>query len=60
MINHVIIVAAGSGTRLDSEIPKQFMLLGNQPLIMHSIKAFFEYDNSIEIILVLQKNKFTP
>jgi len=58
MKNYSIIVAGGSGTRIGSDIPKQFMILENKPLLMHSICAFFEFDNSIKIIVVLPENKF--
>lgn len=58
MKNYVIIVAGGSGVRMSSDIPKQFMKLDDKPLLMHSIFAFFEFDNSIKIIIVLPKNKF--
>ena len=49
----VIIVAGGSGNRMKSDIPKQFIVLKSKPLLMHTIIAFFNYDNSIEIVLVL-------
>ena len=51
--NQVIIVAAGRGTRMGSETPKQFLLLGGRPLIMHSIEAFNRFDPAITIVLVL-------
>ncbi|MBA4042269.1 MAG: bifunctional 2-C-methyl-D-erythritol 4-phosphate cytidylyltransferase/2-C-methyl-D-erythritol 2,4-cyclodiphosphate synthase, partial [Sphingobium sp.] len=35
-----LIVAAGSGTRLGSAIPKQFAPLAGKPMIAHSIAAF--------------------
>ncbi len=52
----VIIVAGGSGNRMKSDIPKQFIVLKSKPLLMHTIIAFFNYDNSIEIVLVLPEN----
>ncbi len=48
-----IIVAGGSGSRMGSEIPKQFLLLQNKPVLMHTIEAFYNYNSNIEIILVL-------
>lgn len=36
----VIIPAAGSGTRFGSETPKQFLPLGDRPLIAHTIGRF--------------------
>lgn len=51
----VIIVAGGSGTRMGSDIPKQFLLLGNKPVLMHTIEVFKQYDTQMKIILVLPK-----
>lgn len=48
---YAIIVAGGSGSRMNSELPKQFLLIKNKPILMHSIEKF-AMDN-IEIILVL-------
>ncbi len=39
---HVVIVAGGSGRRMKSEIPKQFLMLGDAPLIIQSIRVFLE------------------
>lgn len=50
---YVIIVAGGKGERMHSSIPKQFMLLNEQPLLMHTIRAFYLFDSSVVIILVL-------
>ena len=36
----VIVVAAGSGSRFGGAVAKQFCLLGDRPLLMHSIDAF--------------------
>lgn len=51
----VIIVAGGRGKRMKSEIPKQFLPLYGFPILMHTIKKFYRYDNSIGIIVVLPK-----
>lgn len=40
MNKYTIIVAGGSGVRMGSVIPKQFMLLDDKPMLMHTIKAF--------------------
>lgn len=53
MTKTVIIVAGGSGKRMKSDIPKQFLLLGNKPVLMHTIECFSKYDKDIEIVLVL-------
>ena len=48
-----IIVAGGSGSRMLSEIPKQFMLLRGRPVLMHTIEEFNKSDYNPEIIVVL-------
>ncbi len=48
-----LIVAAGKGARMNNEIPKQFLLLKNKPILYYSIKAFLDAYDDIEIILVL-------
>lgn len=51
MKSAAIVLAAGSGKRMGSEIPKQFLLLKEKPLLYYSLKAFQE-SNVDEIILV--------
>lgn len=48
-----LIVAGGNGSRMNNDTPKQFLLLGNKPVLYHSIKAFLEAYDDMEIILVL-------
>lgn len=50
---YCIIVAGGSGRRMMSAIPKQFLLLDGKPLLMHTIERFHSFDPLIEIIVVL-------
>ena len=50
---HVIIVAGGKGLRMGGEIPKQFLPIGGKPVLMRTIEAFYTYDASIHVILVL-------
>lgn len=53
MNNYVIVVAGGSGTRMKSEIPKQFLELVGKPILMHTLERFVTFDPAIKIILVL-------
>lgn len=55
---YALIVAGGSGNRMNSDIPKQFMLLGNKPVLMHTIERFKQYNQQIKIILVLPESQF--
>lgn len=50
---YAIIVGGGSGSRMQSEIPKQFMMLKGRPVLMHTIEAFYNSDLHPEIIVVL-------
>lgn len=49
----VIIVAGGSGRRMSSQIPKQFLLLGNMPVLARTINTFAEALPSADIVAVL-------
>lgn len=53
----VIIVAAGSGRRFGSELPKQFCLLGDKPVVMHSMERIARHMPSSDIILVLSADR---
>lgn len=46
-----IILAGGRGSRMNSDIPKQYMILGEKPVLYYSIKAF-ERSSVDEIILI--------
>ena len=48
-----VIVAGGKGSRMKSEVPKQFMLLRKKPVLYYSIKAFIDAFEDIKIILDL-------
>lgn len=54
---YALIVAAGRGTRIKSDRPKQFLLLNGLPILMHTIRAFHEYSSTIEIVLVLPEDQ---
>jgi 2-C-methyl-D-erythritol 4-phosphate cytidylyltransferase len=48
-----IIVAGGIGTRMGSGTPKQFLLLQDEPILMHTIRLFQSIPSISEIIVVL-------
>ncbi len=54
--NSVIITAAGMGKRMGTQIPKQFLEVHGLPVLMHTIKRFYDFDNAIEIILTLPED----
>jgi 2-C-methyl-D-erythritol 4-phosphate cytidylyltransferase len=53
MKKYAIIVGAGSGSRMGTNVPKQFLLLGDYPIFMHTIKKYHHAIPSIKIIVVL-------
>ncbi len=58
MQEYVIIVAGGSGSRMKSDIPKQFIPVNGLPVLMHTLKAFRNYSDKVKIILVLPEGQF--
>ena len=50
-----LIVAGGIGGRMNTAIPKQFLLLKGTPILMHTLKQFSHFE---EIILVLPSTQF--
>jgi 2-C-methyl-D-erythritol 4-phosphate cytidylyltransferase len=53
---HVIVVAGGSGTRMKSALPKQFLPIAGKPLLMHTLEQFSRAYPDIEPILVLPQH----
>ena len=58
MKKYAIIVAGGSGQRMQSAVPKQFLLLQGKPVLYHTLAAFYQADASTEIIVVLPSDQF--
>ena len=56
MKRYAIIVAGGSGQRMKSPVPKQFLELNQKPVLMHTIEKFFLAASSICIVVVLPKS----
>jgi len=52
----VIITAGGIGKRMQSDIPKQFIEVKGLPILMHTIKRFYEYDKTCQIVLTLPQD----
>lgn len=57
MKKFVIIVAGGSGQRMGTELPKQFLQLCGKPILMHTLQRFFDFDSQAELILVLPESQ---
>ena len=52
---HALIVAAGTGSRMLTDIPKQFLELNGKPILMHTIGAFYHSDLHPLITVVLNE-----
>jgi 2-C-methyl-D-erythritol 4-phosphate cytidylyltransferase len=52
-MNIAIIAAAGTGSRMASDRPKQFLQLAGSPIIFHTLKPFELCDSIHEVIVVL-------
>jgi 2-C-methyl-D-erythritol 4-phosphate cytidylyltransferase len=60
-LNHpeyALIVAGGKGTRIKSNVPKQFLEVNGLPVLFHTINAFFAYSSAIQVIVVLPADDF--
>jgi 2-C-methyl-D-erythritol 4-phosphate cytidylyltransferase len=57
MEKYAVIVAGGKGVRMNNPVPKQFLALGDKPLLYHSIKAFKTAFHDAHIILVLPEDQ---
>lgn len=55
---YVIIVAAGSGMRMGSPLPKQFLEISGKAILHHTMEKFFAYDRSIHVLVVLNRDYF--
>lgn len=48
----VLIAAAGSGSRMQSSLPKQYMPLAGKPLLQHVLERFLGWSSELQIALV--------
>jgi 2-C-methyl-D-erythritol 4-phosphate cytidylyltransferase len=56
-MNAVIIVAGGKGLRMGGDIPKQFLPVGDKPILMRTIERFLQYDKEMQVVLVLPESQ---
>ncbi len=55
----VVITAGGSGSRMGTVLPKQFLLLNDRSILWHNIQAFLSAFSDIQLILVLPADYMT-
>lgn len=56
---NVIIVAGGTGSRMQSKIPKQFIEVKGKAILIHTIEKFIEFDEYINVIVAVHKDYIT-
>lgn len=56
-MNGVIIVAAGTGSRMKKDINKQFIKLNDKEIIAHTIDKFYNNDNIDDIVVVIKEEE---
>ncbi|NJD36596.1 MAG: 2-C-methyl-D-erythritol 4-phosphate cytidylyltransferase, partial [Betaproteobacteria bacterium] len=57
--NHVLIPAAGSGSRMASELPKQYLPLLGKPLLHHTLAVFCTHPAVAQVAVVLAPDDWT-
>lgn len=50
---YAVIVAGGSGSRMQLQVPKQFVPIGGKPVLMHTIERFYVFDPAMGLVVVL-------
>lgn len=58
MKKFALIVAGGVGSRMGTEVPKQFIELAGKPILLWTIQRFQDFDPAIELVLVLPSLQF--
>lgn len=53
---YAVIVAGGSGSRMNSDVPKQYLPVHGLPVLMHTLNVFHIYSASLRLICVLPPN----
>lgn len=57
MCNTAIVLAAGSGKRMQSAVAKQYLLLKEKPVIWYALQAFQQSEQIHQIVLVVGPNE---
>ncbi len=53
----VIVVAGGSGKRMGSKIPKQFLEIGGKAILIRTLENFIHFDPDMQVILALPESQ---
>ncbi len=55
----VIFVAGGTGTRMGSALPKQFLTLNNTPILIHTLRNFHAFNPFFEMVVVMHHDNIS-
>ena len=55
--NTAVIVSAGSGLRMETEKPKQYLMLGDRPILAHTLQVFQDSKRIDDIIVVSAEDR---
>jgi 2-C-methyl-D-erythritol 4-phosphate cytidylyltransferase len=53
MKNAILLVAGGTGTRMESHVPKQFLELNGKPILQRTLEVVYAFDPSLHIVVVM-------
>lgn len=53
---YAVVVAGGTGSRMNAATPKQFLLIHNKPIIWYSVISFLDAFADLKVVLVLPKS----
>lgn len=56
-MNGVVIVAAGTGSRMKKDINKQFIKLNDKEIVAHTIDKFYNSENIDDIVVVIREDE---
>jgi 2-C-methyl-D-erythritol 4-phosphate cytidylyltransferase len=56
---YALIVAGGSGKRMGTEVPKQFLEINNYPVILHTLDNFLRAIPDLELFIVIPEGYFS-
>jgi len=56
-MDYIIIVAGGKGTRMGADVPKQFLEIAGEPILMRTIRNFHSCNPEMGIVLVLPRDQ---
>lgn len=57
MVDFALIVAGGTGSRMQSDLPKQFLDLGGVPILMRTIHAFALARSDVRIVVAIPSDQ---